>query len=438
MKILTIVFLWPLLFLTLAYPSAQSQELGPVGFCHTIAESKKQELSFFKRLDLLKELILMRYFPGAFGAPVVKELNLSTQPTIATNSAVKVGANLIFAIGPDPMELQGYKQDEKLQARLDQIEKEIAAASKILSKMFRARTLEKCSRLAREHQFSHEYFISLVNERAQIPWPRQSQELAKLEKKIVSILKKSKQIWEYRRSTRMEEVLSAVSSGRYENIIIISHGQSSGQLVDSSHSTYPVGSFTQIAPQLKSLAFYSCYSNKTLLQYDLEKLMTETPSLHSKRFLVSVKERKQDLAGQVAPLEGFKKFFNNWDKKLRQETGPSRTVVSVELKKCQLQIEGFSLTSGVLSISLNRNLIGVIRPGSRDHSASFECRLLNKEKNLLVIKNEDSNQEARGDFSQIAFPILPSHLNSPAATSAPEAQIYWNPNQSLRSILVRF
>lgn len=236
--------------------------------------------------------------------------------------------------------------------------------------------------------------------------------------------------WQYIAHTRIEDVVNALVSPQTENVIIIGHGKKNGQLIDSTLATYPIGAFEQISPRIKSLAFYSCYSDKTLNYYSLEQLFSNSQSLAQKRYLVSVKDRQSDFAGQVAPLQGIKSFLKNWERYLVK----NRTNVSdsfIPEPSCQMQLSNYKLKTGTLSVALNRKLIAIIRPFQDVSTRDFPCSFLKQDRNVIVIKNESTASSATGDFSQF-------NLKINNGESWTDGQFFYNPDASLRSIIFSF
>ena len=403
---------------------------GPITFCAAVKEAKSQQLSRKERLRLLQETLLLKFFPRAFAKPYYESIVPNTLQLESGPSELK---NYIFALGPIPEDLADFKTDLAAKESYKINSQRIARYQKSLLAMLRARTLERCYTIYKKDQFDYQLYVEALNQLAQMPWPRQQEELSLLSQKLKRTLPRLELKWELVPYSRLEHIHEILGSPDVGNVIVIGHGKSNGHLVDSSLTTYPIGLFANLSPTLMSLSLYSCYGEQTIETYNLQQEMKDAPSIYPQRFLINVQNRTEKLSGAVAPINGAKSFVKKIDHFLSKKFTPANLVHGDQPQEsqCHLSMANITLEQGKLGVSLNRKFLGILDSAQTDKQFVFPCRFLKKDKkNLLVVNSLNNSKTLQGNLSQVEI-----HLNNRPIESS-KLTHYLTPEQNFRSLLV--
>ena len=301
--------------------------------------------------------------------------------------------NLIFSIGNSEQDVLTAKG---LQQQKEDIIKRIKGDYK---KTIHSGSFDRCRRILAKRDVDLKEFEDDLLQMNQISQEKSLQK--KLEFEVIeNLFKKEKKHlklnWELIRTNNLQAITEALKANDIANIIIISHGKSSGHLVDSEDLELPREAFNQISPTIQSLNFYSCHSKKLIDLYSLQGKMGKHPSFYKIRYLTNVSEN--DFMGEtnLAPLAAFGYYLSQVDSHLSRSMKGSRLLQKEygsdfikfeEEKSCRLDTSGLMIKKGAYAVTLNEDMIGTLDGNHTQTEILFPCRALKAGANVLRIKN---------------------------------------------------
>ena len=306
---------------------------------------------------------------------------------------VKSLRNLIFSIGnneQDELGANGFNQERK------EIVKRIKDDYR---KTINSGSFDRCREILAKRnvdlkEFEQDLFkINQISQEKSLQKQLEFEVIEKLFKKEKRHLKLN---WELIRTNNLQIITNALKAKDVANIIIISHGKSSGHLVDSEDQELPREAFNQISPSIQSLNFYSCYSKKLIDLYSLKDKIGKLPSFYKIRYLTSVSEN--DFMGEtnLAPMAAFGYYLSQVDTHLSrsmkganllQEKFSSEFKEFDDEKTCRLDTSNLFVKKGSYALTLNEEMIGTIEANHVQTEMLFPCRALKFGANVLKIKN---------------------------------------------------
>jgi hypothetical protein len=400
-------------------------------FCHALMQAKQQKLSFAARLELLRELYLLKVLPSFYSKPIfnaidvpASEQRLSTLPSS--------GANLIFLPGPLPADWLRFSSDREAQLKQTQLQEKIKKQNEHLTKLLKSKNVEDCNNRKRKLGFEYQTYLAQLNDLQKTPWKSQHKELEIAKKSIRKLLKKLDRSWMLVEYTTISDIFKAIKDSRAANVVIVTHGKSNGHLLDSQFVTYPLGIFAQVAPSLVSINLFSCYSNQSLQLYEIQKHFKENQSYYRQRLVTTVAERNDQFTGQVAPLEGLRSYLKKLDKKITSMSAHNQVLAPATEtlnQTCSLRLNGLLVNKGLVTVELNRQLLAIVDNQHTQENILFDCRLINQRGNLLVLR--PASPEMSSSILSEGFSVQSQDL------SLQSVQQFRHSDGSFRSIIVR-
>lgn len=391
--------------------------------CQSIAQMRNQDIS--ETRALFWRSLKLRYFPGLYAKP--KTLKIENLSPVNLNISPSNLSNVVFFVG---LPLSQQEEANSAKEQFDQLEKELKSSAKLFKKIAKKETIEACVQevarlnldLVRLKNISEELENGVMEK------VKRLRETEAFEKELRQIENSLSRDWRIIKVSHLEEIRQWLASYRIGNAVIVTHGKTSGHLIDSYHNQYPNGFFENLSPTLYSLSLYNCYANATIQTYNLEGILASTPSIYTNRLLNIVKAPSEEERDQVAPIKGFSNFMRKLDRRLNSEKPVRASNANHSpAKTCHMNVSEAKMKIGTIALSLNRKFIGALKPNQTTQFFSFPCAWKNAAQNLLTLTNVSNESWDLNHAPKIQIDSL-----------TPEIQEYHNSDQTLRSALYRF
>jgi hypothetical protein len=349
-------------------------------------------------------------------------------PITIDNSKIVKGTvqglkNLIFIISPDEKEL---KENMNLKLERTEIIKEIKKTYKRLTK---SDSVSSCLQKIKSLNVDISQFNQKMKRLNEINSHRGLRK--ELEQKAIKkFFKKNKYFlslsWELIETNNLQNITSSLQSREIGNIVIVSHGKSSGHLVDSSNQELPKEAFSSISPSILSLNFYSCHSQQLIELYNLVPKIQSQESFYKIRELTTVKQNDFMNSDHFAPIAGFGDYLFQLDQRLKRSSKGAQLLQKEfqeefkdekSLKMCGIDISDIKVSRGGYALTMNNQFIGTFSSENNEGMLSFPCHYLNPTNNKLQIKNIiNSGGSIIENLNSFDLVIQGKNLNSSSAT----------------------
>ncbi len=401
--------------------SYAEQELAR-DFCSSIQQIRSNES--YDAKAIFWRALKLRFFPGSYAK--VQSLSFESTQQLSLSLDPSRLKNIVFFVGIPP---EYRSRAELAQLQYQELEKEFKKYAKKIKKIARADTVEKCLIAVQKQNLDLVRFDELSREleSSVLADSKRLREMEQFERELKQIQGTLGRNWHVFKVSHLEDVRQWLSSYQIANAVIVTHGKSSGHLIDSFHNQYPNGFFANISPTLYSLSLYNCFGSSTSSTYDLENFFRNSPSMYKRRLLNLVKAPSENTRDQVAPLPGFSNFMRRVDRGLDQMNEDlSHHSGLAAAKQCQVRIAA-QFSKGTPALALNRKFIGALKNEREVQTFIFPCDWQKVGDNLLTLTNISPTP---WDL-QHAPKLQINNLN-------PEIQVYRNSDSTLRSALYRF
>lgn len=379
------------------YPSEfyyTSEELSVMGLesqlCHDVERDALASVTQNK-IALMDDFLKAAMAPSMLATPETKKVIISDSDIIKGD--INQLRNIIFSISPK-------KEDEDhihdLEIERDRI---VAKIKDTYKGIMKNKTFDSCIKFVSTKNIDLESLkvdFKRLSEINSSPLLKQKLERNVIVNSFSKAKKRLKLNWELVPTNNLTAIMDALVSNNVGNIIVLSHGKSSGHLTDVLGQELPKEAFSRMSPSLMSLNFYSCYSKKLIDLYGLEKKINAQKSFYKIRYLTNVKENDFREGNQFAPIAAFGSYLFELDHYLQrsfkgamalQDNFSSELSSLVEERKCQADIQDLRIKKGSYAITLNENVIGTIDESNRHDLLEFPCNYLKDGDNTLKIKN---------------------------------------------------
>ncbi|MBF0362387.1 MAG: hypothetical protein HQK49_15325 [Oligoflexia bacterium] len=378
--------------------------------CLTIRKYKKS-ITRYQKWRIFFDALKLKRHPWKFAIPDETTINVKPQYIIKNNKLkyeINNSENVIFALGPIQQEKELFLS-KGLDKELNELQTDLRYQINKIRKLLFKVTLKGCRNLKRRIDFDDQYYKKLLEKIDNLKTGRQIIEEMKVKEILDDVSLQLK--WKVITATDLDDVFKYLYKENVANVIIISHGMSTGTLVDSMYNTYPINFFYNINPRIFSISFYSCYSKNIIDLYNLEKFMSQTPSFYSHRYVYTVQPASNDDESNVAPLQGLSYFLTNVDDYLaylmNEEVGneiesnsnheiKNEKTISINgldekypKNMCCMNIDNFKVKSGTLGLLINNYYIGSSNEYLNRQQFDFPCDLIKKDgsSEVFVIRN---------------------------------------------------
>ncbi len=384
-------FILTFTLLTLAAPPARAND-PYFSLCTDIQKARAQVHTpgFFKTIwDLLR----LEFAPGSVVR--LQESHVVTPPAefIAQVAPLpaNAGENIIFSIEP-PTDVTAAPDFAAMQARYKALNARMKHDSKSLLELVKPKTLAGCISRAHKIKFDYAAYMKLAGDYQALHVVRQAEDAKDARKAAKKALGRVKLRWTYFPATDLGTVFQALRTRSVRNVVIISHGMSGGKLVDSRLNEYPLSFFSDLAPNLESLAIFACHGDETVGTYKIVEALKSFPSFHPQRMVIVSKGATLFGVPDSVPMAAFPSFMKKVDQRIRklQKSAARARPTSWEAPKalCAATFYGLAVTQGTLGLVLNGKFIGtvdVVDPANP--RLQFPCSWLDRSKNILVLKS---------------------------------------------------
>jgi|GEM_PF-5209304 len=427
------------------FPSVDQNDLNK--FCQGIIEAKKQHLGFKERVGVLKDALFMSLVPSAFAKPKLKELEIPSHLTgqLLPEYLPTAMKNIIFTPGPTGPSYAQFKNSQAKQSIYKDAKDKLDRDNIVLKKLLASRDLKQCQERALKWNFNYADYIENLKLLELYPFPRQELELNLVLKQIARAKDKFNLNWEIVPYTTVADLHQKLKSIDTKNIVIVSHGRSNGTMVDSQNVQFPQGLFSDLSPNLLSLTFFTCHSDKIVSQYTISNSLTSAPSAWKQRLLYNIQDRKSPLTGAAAPISGLRSYLKKLDKQLsRFETSlPYKGSNKIKLDdQCEARFSNFTEGELPIGLHMNRQFIGYF--DSRNTKVEFPCRFLNRNPSLLVgtpSPKISESVESFGDYQSLQLEIFrqtkPGELQANATLLSRDLFYFDEAKNKLRSFIFK-
>jgi hypothetical protein len=350
------------------------------------------------------EIMTLMNNPGSYSKPKRFDLVMDDEKLVQveTTQMAKL-RNIIVSLAPHEKvqkEIISNNDVEKYKEAM----KELENKKKIFGKLYRAQNKAECQSRKDEFQFSFSEYDKMkkdLDSNKARSYMFQHGLIVKQVKQARGkwrLLDKTKLDWEIIPANTLNNLHQILRSNDVANVIVVTHSVDEyKKLVDSELNAYPTRFFTDLSKSLMSLNFYTCHSQNVLDTYDLERKFLEAKSYHKLRHLNFVEEN--DLFGGhgYAPIMGFKDFLISVDNDLftsmrgnilNQSLKRHQYAENISTPMCKINVGEVVVSSGTLSVIINRRFVGTINGNDVATQFEFPCWFLDRENdNTILLQN---------------------------------------------------
>ncbi len=389
----TIVGILALNLLSFWTSSAYALSTGAEEYCREIQDARNQ-IHKVSRGSLIRDLLRLTFAPGKLVqlnkivVTVPEALKVHFDPATQEGPFAK---NIIFSIDP-PEEISNSTEFQTMQIRYEELTQLLKKQNKQLMKIATATSVEECVARSEQFDFNFDAYMSLAKEKTSLQVIAQLHEGEIADRMIGRTLSHLKLNWEVVHSTDLTLVHEMLRSPQLQNVVIISHGLADGKLVDSRMSEYPLGFFTDLSPNLHSIAIFACHGEAIAEAYKIKATLMSSPSVSSNRTLFI--SDGTTLAGmeELVPVKAFRSFMRKVDSALEEEMAlmPDETphgAIYQQPTLCKIEFDGFHVKNGTFGYILNGLFIGSSNADRTDVTVTFPCAFANRTRNILVVRS---------------------------------------------------
>jgi len=383
---------------------------SPMEACTQILEAKKG-IHMPGKFSLIRDLLLLKFAPGKMvklrdqRADVADSLLVHQEDQTQSSSE---GRNVIFSIDPPKDVLATIDLNQK-RLQLDEIVQEMNSLNPMLIQISQSESIDDCLEKVKILKFDFDHYLHLFEEKMKLQIVNQVDEGAMANQVIRRTIPHLQLKWEVIHSTDLMVLHEVLRNRDVQNVVIISHGKSDGKLVDSRLSEYPLGFFTDLSPSIRSITIFSCYAEEVSKKYQINEQLSLSPSRFKSRHLYYSKGKKIAGMEESVPVKAFRSFMQKVDQRLFNEMffGVQENNGEVETNPllCSLVFDGLKVIQGTLGFQLNGRFIGSLNLGNQTQSFAYPCDFLDREKNILIIRNLSLNQNSK--IESLNFNLLP-------------------------------
>lgn len=378
-----------------------SREIGEENFCAYLEDLSHRKTQKKKALET-REVLLENLNPGFMARPQMTPYRASPEILKSTSPAQMLKLrHVVISLSPRDEAITRMKESGELEEYL-KLKKEVSRLTKTYNKLYRLKNKEACLELKAQTRFSVEKYQELKRKLQEMKTPAFYEQGVVIQKQFRALASKwnlSSKLnlhWEFISTNSLQEVHQLLTSRDVGNVILITHSVGEyKKLVDAHFNQYPSTFFKQISPTIMSLSFFTCHSQNILSTYNLEDILTLTPTIHQERWLNFVSTNDWSSSPETVPGLGFKDFFQKLDHRLSitlQENILNQSVglngpVLTEQELCRLEVTLENESSAGLSVILNKVFIGHLDGTREKNIFMVPCSLFQKRNNLILQKS---------------------------------------------------
>ena len=398
-------------------PAAAPQET-----CQFIEEVKKQKAKYQPQIRQMRKETMSSSLTINSVAAVLFE-SIVVEPVIRQSlSEVSLGRNIVLMIAPNQAQLEEY---EILKPQVEKLKDQLKKKSKDLKKLLSTRDVAECERQNEKLQFDHEEFIQLNKATHEFQVVKTVEEFREMQKearkagKELHFIKTLKNKWEFHGLTSFNELKEFLTDKSVSNLVIVSHGQANGKLVDSRFNELPHNFLNWINPNLMSFSFFSCHSKNAVKNYGLHEKFSSQNSYHPIRYVGSVDTSGLFDEQNLAPLKALSYYLENIDREISlafkgtrraQTMGRNHLPEKPEPKVCSVELDQAVVLKGAFSVKLNGSWIGTLYPESKSEQFEFPCAWLQSGENSLYLEGSSLTEKSTFDSEEVRAKLAEHNL----------------------------
>jgi hypothetical protein len=365
------------------------------------ATSEYDYVSRGASLESKSELIQVAVSPSRFAKPTLEEFitdasKMRSEPVADFDS----GKNLILIMAPTDQQLKEYNESLP---HLKELEADLKARYKVLRWLEKSSSHAEC--LSRQAQVHFDYlgFLELKKTLSSITvasrieeYKAMNKEAEKSGKSFLNLSHPLKLTWETRDMATLNDLRNALNDPLLENLVIVTHGEENGTIVDSRLNEVPSSAFSTLMPKLQSITFFSCHSIEAEKKYFLKDAFAKNESFQQIRTINHVISSDYLESHNQAPVMGLSDFLKQLDGKLYQnKIGNTRVQLAFQSKMkepaasevCSIHFQGLKISRGAFNAKLNGHWAGIYEAGEENSEHPFPCSWLLPQNDLILENN---------------------------------------------------
>lgn len=377
------------------------KEIGEENFCDYLEDLSHRKTQKKKALET-REVLLENLNPGFMARPQMMP-HMASQENLKSMSLSQMLKlrHLVISLSPSDEAIEKMKESGEFEEYLE-LKKDVSRLTKIYNKLYRLKNKDACQELKKKTHFSVEKYQKLKRKLQEMKTPAFYEQGLVIQKQFEAlnskwnISYKMNLNWEFISSNSLQEVHQILTSRDVGNVILITHSVGEyKKLVDAHFNQYPTTFFKQISPTIMSLSFFTCHSQNILSTYNLEDILSTTPTIHQERWLNFVSSNEWSSSPETVPGLGFKDFFQKVDHRLsislqenmlNQSVGFTYPALTGQ-DLCRLEVNLENESAAGLSVILNKVFIGHLDGAREKNIFMVPCSLFQEINNLIFQKS---------------------------------------------------
>ena len=315
---------------------------------------------------------------------------------------MKSGRNVVLMIAPSEEQTNQYG---KLKADEADVKKQLKVQTSKLRVILKESSVSDCRAAQAVVKFDWKEFNRLNQQLKSQDILHRIDEFKQMHKQTEKagrkfwVFKTLKRDWEVVEMRNLNNLRSLLTDSSVQNLVIVSHGDVDGKIIDSRFNELPHNAFAWIAPEIQSVSFFSCHSQKALDTYQLAQHLKEQVSYHQLRILGSVKTESFLEASNQVPTGALSEYLERLDHRLDLAAKGSERVqtwLRTELMPfskvavCSIELSGMKVANGEFGVLVNGTWVGSLYPESQlNEKFNFPCEW-NKENHPVVFLENQS------------------------------------------------
>jgi len=383
-------------------PSPTPDYTKDENICKAVYEAQVTDFVMKPKNNVMKEdLIQMVLSPTRFGK-LASESYVTAPNQMLTEPVTNIGQgrNVILVIAPSEAQRAEY---EAILPHLDELKAEYKVEGAKLKWLKKTHTFESCMARQEVTEFNFIRYKELSEAIKNITVAQRITDFQAMDKqakkagvKLFGLRHTLKIDWEIREMNSLNDLRDTLTDPELLNLIVVSHGNESGKIVDSRFNELPSTAFERIQPNLQSISFFSCHSDKAPETYFMKDQLNSHASYQQIRSVNHVISSDALEAANEAPTLALNAYIESVDlaayrailgNARAQMAFASKMKVEVpEVSKCSVSFDGLSLLKGAFSLKLNQHWAGTVYSGEAIQTMNVPCDWLNAPKIKAVLE----------------------------------------------------
>ncbi|MDA8792603.1 hypothetical protein N9N67_05120, partial [Bacteriovoracaceae bacterium] len=377
------------IFLFSFHSQSQEFELTEENFCQDWFKIKKEFREESQgTAKLYKQLVWAKFFPGKYFK--IKTITGKGNQAHSSTKGVVQAKGLILSLGKAPIDKNKIPNYKKYLEKYDEYNEKFVS---ILGK----RSLKKCRRTKKNLNFNYniyQSFHSILKEKREIEdWKSYQM----VNEQIETYKENSDIDWQIHYVATKGDIRSVLNAGKFQHVVLILHAKRNGTLVDFHNESLPRSLFNHISPNVRSILVMSCFKDKVIKKYKIDKRFFEQNFFGQKRTLIFPVSRFDSIAEF--------NYLNSLSTILRKTEslvyGPLKTVFQYDQKdnqQCSIEVKNKKVGDLFLDVLIGNQYVGTTN--ERKVEIYFPCNIVNQEKvNISVRPSLGTKLLSKVDFN---------------------------------------